>query len=85
MSPSSSKSQRRFMGMVAATQAGDMKNPSPAVRSAAESMSNKDVHDFASTKEKGLPMHKNSILAAMEGSSKAIHRAAKMKKKKVRK
>ena len=53
--PSQSKAQQRFMGMVHATQKGDMENPSPEVSKAADSMSNKDAKDFASTSHKGLP------------------------------
>ena len=53
--PSVSKAQQRFMGMVHAAQKGDMENPSPEVSKAADSMSDKDAKDFASTKHKGLP------------------------------
>jgi len=53
--PSVSKAQQRFMGMVHATQKGDMDSPSPEVSKAANSMSDKDAKDFASTKHKGLP------------------------------
>jgi len=53
--PAKSKAQQRFMGMVHAAQKGDMKNPSPEVEKAADSMSDKDAKDFASTKHKGLP------------------------------
>ena len=55
--PAVSKAQQRFMGMVHAAQKGDMKNPSPEVSKAADSMSDKDAKDFASTKHKGLPDH----------------------------
>jgi hypothetical protein len=53
--PSVSKAQQRFMGMVHATQKGDMDSPSPEVSKAADSMSDKDAKDFASTSHKGLP------------------------------
>ena len=53
-----SKAQQKFMGMVRATQKGEMKNPSPEVADAAASMKKKDVKDFASTKHKGLPEKK---------------------------
>lgn len=53
--PSVSKAQQRFMGMVRAAQKGEMKNPSPEVQDAANSMKKKDVKDYASTKHKGLP------------------------------
>jgi len=52
-----SKSQQRFMGMVHAAQKGELENPSSAVAKAADSMSDKDAKDFASTKHKGLPNH----------------------------
>jgi hypothetical protein len=53
--PAVSKAQQRFMGMVHAAQTGDMENPSPEVSKAADSMSDKDAKDFASTSHKGLP------------------------------
>jgi hypothetical protein len=53
--PAQSKAQQRFMGMVHAAQKGDMGNPSPEVAKAADSMSDKDAKDFASTSHKGLP------------------------------
>jgi len=55
--PSVSKAQQRFMGMVHAAQTGDMKNPSPEVEKAADSMKKEDAKDFASTKHKDLPDH----------------------------
>jgi hypothetical protein len=53
--PAVSKAQQKFMGMVHATQKGDMDSPSPEVSKAADSMSDKDAKDFASTSHKGLP------------------------------
>lgn len=53
-----SKKQQKFMGMVHAAQKGELKNPSPEVEKAAETMSDKDAKDFASTKHKGLPEKK---------------------------
>ena len=53
--PAVSKAQQKFMGMVHAAQKGDMENPSPEVKKAADSMSDKDAKDFASTSHKGLP------------------------------
>jgi hypothetical protein len=66
--PSVSKAQQRFMGMVHATQKGDMENPSPEVAKAADSMSDEDAKDFASTKHKGLPnkVKKESITKLKE-------------------
>jgi hypothetical protein len=60
--PSVSKAQQRFMGMVHAAQKGDMENPSPEVSKAADSMSDKDAKDFASTFHKGLPDKKTEQL-----------------------
>lgn len=60
--PAVSKAQQRFMGMVHATQKGDMENPSPEVVKAADSMSDKDAKDFASTSHKGLPDKKEEQL-----------------------
>ena len=53
--PAVSKAQQRFMGMVHATQKGDMENPSPEVEKAADGMTAKDSKEFASTKHAGLP------------------------------
>lgn len=53
--PSVSKAQQKFMGMVHATQKGDMDAPSAEVQKAADSMKKSDAKDFASTKHKGLP------------------------------
>ena len=55
--PSKSKAQQRFFGMVRACQKGELKNPSKAVKDAAEDMSVKDVKKFAKTKQEGLPEH----------------------------
>ena len=53
--PAQSKAQQRFMGMVHAVQKGDMEAPSKEVEKAADSITDKDAKDFASTKHKGLP------------------------------
>jgi hypothetical protein len=60
--PAVSKAQQRFMGMVHAAQKGDMENPSPEVEKAADSMSDKDAKDFASTSHKGLPNKKENMI-----------------------
>jgi len=66
--PAQSKAQQRFMGMVHSAQKGDMENPSPEVAKAADSMSDKDAKDFASTKHAGLPDHvKEYILKEVRG------------------
>jgi hypothetical protein len=66
--PAVSKAQQKFMGMVHATQKGDMESPSPEVSKAADSMSDKDAKDFASTSHKGLPDHiKEFIIKELRG------------------
>jgi hypothetical protein len=50
MSPATSKSQRRLMA--AAAHGADF----PKAQALRESMSQKQLHDFAATPEKGLPM-----------------------------
>jgi hypothetical protein len=66
--PAQSKAQQRFMGMVHAAQKGDMENPSKEVEKAADSMSDKDAKDFASTKHDGLPDHvKEFIIREVRG------------------
>jgi len=52
--PSTSKKQQRFFGLVKAIQEGKATGSGKA-EEAAESMSKKDVSDFASTEHKGLP------------------------------
>lgn len=44
--------------MVHAYQKGKLKNASPEVRKIAKSIKKSDAKDFASTKHKGLPNHK---------------------------
>lgn len=55
-----SKKQQRFMGMVHAVQKGELSpdEVGGSVVKAANSMSDKDAEDFASTKHKGLPEKK---------------------------
>ena len=66
--PAVSKAQQKFMGMVHATQKGDMESPSSEVSKAADSMSDKDAKDFASTSHKGLPDHiKEFIIKELRG------------------
>ena len=54
-----SKSQQQFMGMVNAYKNGELGSGdvSAEIERAADSMTDKEVHDFASTKHKGLPDH----------------------------
>ena len=55
--PAVSKQQRKFMGLVHAVQKGEVPTSkvSKSARDAAKQMKKKDVEDFASTDEKGLP------------------------------
>lgn len=55
--PAQSKQQQKFMGMVHALKKGEMEpsDASPELKKAAQSMSDKDAKDFASTPHKGLP------------------------------
>lgn len=59
-----SKSQQQFMGMVHAVQKGELSpdEVGGSVAKAADSMSDKDAEDFASTKHKGLPDHVDEFL-----------------------
>jgi hypothetical protein len=70
--PAVSKAQQKFMGMVHATQKGDMESPSPEVSKAADSMSDKDAKDFASTSHKGLPDKIKEMVLAELRSVKSI-------------
>jgi hypothetical protein len=63
--PAVSKAQQRFMGMVHAVQKGDMKAPSKEVEKAADSMTDKDAKDYASTSHKGLPNKKENMNATI--------------------
>jgi hypothetical protein len=72
--PAQSKAQQRFMGMVHAAQKGDMENPSPEVEKAADSMSDKDAKDFASTKHDGLPDHVKEFIVREVRGVKTIHK-----------
>jgi hypothetical protein len=70
--PAVSKAQQKFMGMVHATQKGDMESPSAEVSKAADSMSDTDAKDFASTSHKGLPDKIKEMVLAELRSVKAI-------------
>jgi len=67
--PAKSKSQQRFMGMVRATQKGELKDPSPEVARAAGSMTSEDARDFAGTKHEGLPDKKAAHVAMPTGDA----------------
>ena len=53
-----SKAQQRLFGMVHAVQKGEMRSPSKKIRELAERVRMQDAHEFASTKQKGLPERK---------------------------
>jgi hypothetical protein len=72
--PAQSKAQQRFMGMVHSAQKGDMENPSPEVSKAADSMSNKDAKDFASTSHDGLPDKIKELIIKEARGLKTIHK-----------
>lgn len=50
-----SQAQQKMMGMALAYKRGEMDDASPEVKKMANSMSMKDLEDFAKTKHKGLP------------------------------
>jgi len=64
--PAVSKAQQRFMGMVHAVQKGDMEAPSKEVEKAADTLSDKDAKDYASTSHKGLPNKKENMKITKE-------------------
>jgi hypothetical protein len=76
--PAVSKAQQRFMGMVHAAQRGDMENPSPEVSKAADSMSDKDAKDFASTSHKGLPDKKDEQIKQLKEKIRQLVREKMM-------
>jgi hypothetical protein len=56
-----SKAQQKLMGMAYAVKTGNFDGtPSEEVKNLADSMTKKELEDFASTKHKGLPDHKES-------------------------
>jgi len=72
-----SRAQQRFFGMVRAEQKGEMEDASPKVKEAAKSMKEKDVHDFASTKHKGLPEKKGDCKEEMSLVERILDEAIK--------
>lgn len=56
-----SKSQQRLMGMALAYKKGELDNASDEVKKLANSMSMKDLEDYAKTKHDNLPDKKESI------------------------
>jgi hypothetical protein len=64
-----SKAQRKFMGMAHAIQKGEkIKGASPELKKVAKTMKPKDTHDFAVTKEKGLPKKVKKTDEANDGN-----------------
>ena len=74
--PAQSKAQRRLFGLVHSLQKGDT-NPSSVsrtVRKMAKNISPKDVEDFASTKEKNLPLKvKMEMLSVLKEFQEPMH------------
>lgn len=59
MSPAVSKKQRQAMAIAEQVKKGNMKaKPGTPSAEMSKSMSKSQLHDFAATKEKGLPVHK---------------------------
>ena len=64
-----SKAQRKFMGMAHAIQKGErIKGASPELKKVAKTMKPTDTHDFAATKEKGLPKKVKKTDEANDGN-----------------
>ena len=59
-----SQAQQKLMGMALAYKRGEMDDASDEVKKVANSMSEKDLEDFAKTKHDDLPMKKEKYLAA---------------------
>jgi hypothetical protein len=62
--PAKSEAQQRLMGMALAAKRGKG-HFSGKVKEIADSMSEKQLHDFAATKHKGLPEKKAEIIEAL--------------------
>lgn len=59
MSPAVSKKQRQAMAIAEQVKKGNMKaKPGTPSAEMSKSMSKSQLHDFAATKEKSLPVHK---------------------------
>jgi hypothetical protein len=72
-----SKAQRKFMGMAHAIQKGEkIKGASPELKKVAKSMKSTDTHDFAATKEKGLPKKVSAKKEGLEKHSTSALKAA---------
>jgi len=73
-----SQAQQKMMGMALAYKRGEMDDVSPEVKKMADSMSTKDLEDFAKTKHKGLPVKKESVA---EGAEKYTVKKGNMTRK----
>jgi hypothetical protein len=62
--PAKSEAQQRLMGMALAAKRGKG-HFSRKIHEIADSMSEKQLHDFAATKHKGLPPKKAEIIEAL--------------------
>jgi hypothetical protein len=60
--PAVSQQQQKLMALALAYKKGEVKDVSAKVKEIADSMSEKDLEDFASTKHKGLPVKKEEII-----------------------
>ena len=60
--PAVSQQQQKLMALALAYKRGETKDVSAKVKEIADSMSEKDLEDFASTKHKGLPVKKEEII-----------------------
>ena len=60
--PAVSQQQQKLMALALAYKRGEVKDVSAKVKEIADSMSEKDLEDFASTKHKGLPMKKEELI-----------------------
>jgi hypothetical protein len=60
--PAVSQQQQKLMALALAYKRGETKDVSAKVKEIADSMSEKDLEDFASTKHKGLPIKKEEIV-----------------------
>ena len=60
--PAVSQQQQRLMALALAYKRGEVKDVSAKVKEIADSMSEKDLEDFASTKHKGLPAKKEELI-----------------------
>ena len=66
-----SQAQQKLMGMALAYKRGEMDDASDEVKKVANSMSEKDLEDFAKTKHDNLPMKKEKYLAAAYNTIKS--------------